>query len=206
MTTNTSRSSRAPRRRASSTNTTAAASTPSPTKRPWVGIGPRDGYTGVRIARAEASGPVLSARCTMLTLSASRGVSMSTEIVVGVLAFLGAGAGAALAYVATRSATKAEREARRREEWGRRFTASLEAITSSDARRRATGRALLVELMRSELATDDDRRDAAAVLTAAATHTDDADLRRIVPTIDNLDDVEIVRDTGDVEPDEEDER
>jgi len=60
--------------------------------------------------------------------------------------------------------------------------------------------------MRSELATDDDRRDAAAVLTAAATHTDDADLRRIVPTIEDLDDVEIVLDTGDVEPDEEDER
>ena len=130
---------------------------------------------------------------------------MSTDIVVGVLAFVGAGAGAALAYVATRSATKAEREARRREEWGRRFTASLEAITSSDPRRRATGRALLVELMRSELATDDDRRDAAAVLTAAATHTDDADLRLIVPTIDNLDDVDIVRETGDVEPDEPDE-
>jgi len=141
----------------------------------------------------------------MLTLSALRGVSMSTDIVVGVLAFVGAAAGAALAYVATRSATKAEREARRREEWGRRFTASLEAITSSDPRRRATGRALLVELMRSELATDDDRRDASAVLTAAATHTDDADLRLIVPTIDNLDDVDIVRETGDVEPDEPDE-
>jgi hypothetical protein len=131
---------------------------------------------------------------------------MSTDIVVGVLAFVGAGAGAALAFLATRSATKAERESRRREEWGRRFTASLEAITSSDARRRATGRALLVELMRSELATDDDRRDAAAVLSAAATHTNDSDLRLIVPMVDDLDDLEIVRDTGDVEADEEDDR
>ena len=131
---------------------------------------------------------------------------MSTDIVVGVLAFVGAGAGAALAFLATRSATKAERAARRREEWGRRFTASLEAITSSDARRRATGRALLVELMRSELATDDDRRDAAAVLTSAATHTKDSDLRLIVPMVDDLDDVEIVRETGDVEVDEEDDR
>jgi hypothetical protein len=131
---------------------------------------------------------------------------MSTDIVVGVLAFVGAAAGAALAFLATRSATKAEREARRREEWGRRFTASLEAITSSDARRRATGRALLVELMRSELATDDDRRDAEAVLTAAATHTKDSDLRLIVPMVVDLDDVEIVRETGDVEVDEEDDR
>jgi hypothetical protein len=76
----------------------------------------------------------------MLTLSALRGVSMSTDIVVGVLAFVGAGAGAALAYVATRSATKAEREARRREEWGRGFTASLEAITSDRSHHRQSGR------------------------------------------------------------------
>jgi hypothetical protein len=60
--------------------------------------------------------------------------------------------------------------------------------------------------MRSELATDDDRRDAAAVLTAAATHTKDSDLRLIVPLVDDLDHVEIVRETGDLEVDEEDDR
>lgn len=120
---------------------------------------------------------------------------MTVEIVAGTLAFLGAGIGSALAYLATRGATKAERAARKREEWGRRFTASLEAITSADPRRRATGRALLVELMRSELATEDDRRDAAAVLDAAATHNPGGDLRLILPAGD-LDDVEIVRDTG----------
>jgi hypothetical protein len=120
---------------------------------------------------------------------------MTSEIVVGVFSFLGAGIGSALAYLGTRGATRAERTARRREEWGRRFTAALEAVTSEDARRRATGRALLVELMRSELATDDDRREAAAVLEAAATHDLRGDLRMAPPT-SNLDDVEIVRDTG----------
>jgi hypothetical protein len=123
------------------------------------------------------------------------GAHVGAEIVAGILAFFGAGIGSALAYLGTRGATKAEREARRREEWGRRFTAALEAITSSDLRRRATGRALLVELMRSELASDDDRREAAAVLDAAATHNPDGDLRRILPA-GNLDDVEIVRETG----------
>lgn len=100
-----------------------------------------------------------------------------------------------LVYLATRGATMAEREARRREEWGRRFTTSLEAITSSDPRRRATGRALLVELMRSELATADDRQDAAAVLDAAATHNRGGDLRLILPAA-SLDGVDIVRETG----------
>jgi hypothetical protein len=119
----------------------------------------------------------------------------STDVVVGVLAFLGAGIGSVLAYVGTRGATRAEREASRREEWGRRFTAALEAITSSDSRRRATGRALLVELMHSELATDDDRKAAAAVLEAAATHHAGGDLRLMLGT-GNLDDVQIVRDTG----------
>jgi hypothetical protein len=129
---------------------------------------------------------------------------VAAEIVVGILAFLGAGIGSTLAYLATRGATRAERESSRREEWGRRFTAALQAITSADPRRRATGRALLVELMRSELATEDDRRDAAAVLDAAATHNPAGDLRLILPA-GNLDDVEIVRETGDsAEPEGDD--
>lgn len=120
---------------------------------------------------------------------------MAAEIVYGILAFVGAGIGSGFGFWATRGATKAEREARRREEWGRRFTAALEAITSSDDRRRAAGRALLVELMRSELATETDRAEAAAVLDAAATHNPGGDLRVIVSP-GNLDDVDIVRDTG----------
>lgn len=130
---------------------------------------------------------------------------MATEIVVGVFAFLGAGVGSVLAYLASRSATSAARVASRREEWGRRFTAALQAVTSEDARRRATGRALLVELMRSELATEDDRREAAAVLEAAATHAPHGDLR-MVPPAGDLDDLEIVRDTGDSDDRDEEDR
>lgn len=70
--------------------------------------------------------------------------------------------------------------ARRREEWGRRFTTGLEAVTSSDPRRRATGRALLVQLIRSGLATAEDRRQAAAVLDAVATHNPGGDLRLVL--------------------------
>jgi len=131
-------------------------------------------------------------------------LSASVELANGLLAFIGAGIGSGLAYLATRSATRAEREARRREEWGRRFTAALDAITSAATRRRATGRALLVELMRSGLATDDDRKEAAAVLDAAATQHPGGDLRLILPA-GNLDDVEIVRDTGPRDQDEGDE-
>jgi len=130
---------------------------------------------------------------------------MTIELVDGVFAFLGAGIGSAIAYLGTRSATRAERTARRREEWGRRFTAALEAVTSEDARRRATGRALLVELMRSELATEDDRREAAAVLEAAATHDVRGDLR-MAPPAGDLDDLEIVRDTGGSDDQDEEDR
>lgn len=120
---------------------------------------------------------------------------MSVQIVSGLLAFVGAGLGSALAYIGTRGATKAERQARQREEWGRRFTSALEAINSTDHTSRATGRALLVELLNSPLATDDDRSAARAVLEAAATHSE-ANLRLLLPPGSNLDDVEVVRDTG----------
>jgi len=120
---------------------------------------------------------------------------MSVEIVSGVLAFCGAAVGSALAYLGTRAATKTEREARRREEWGRRFTSALEAVNSTDSTSRATGRALLVELLDSPLATEDDRRAARAVLEAAATHNE-ADLRLLLPPGSNLDDIDVVRDNG----------
>jgi hypothetical protein len=130
---------------------------------------------------------------------------MTSEVVVGVFSFLGAGIGSVLAYLGTRSATRAERTASRREEWGRRFTAALQALTSEDARRRATGRALLVALMRSELATEDDRREAAAVLEAAATHDLRGDLR-MAPPAGDLDDVEIVRENGSSDDQHEEDR
>jgi len=58
--------------------------------------------------------------------------------------------------------------------------------------------------MRSELATEDDRREAAAVLEAAATHDPRGDLR-IAPLSGSLDDVQLVRETsGGDSRDEED--
>ncbi len=75
---------------------------------------------------------------------------MAAEVLTGVLAFTGAGIGSTLGYVATRGAAKAERAARRREEWGRRFTIALEAYLSSDVGRRATGRTYLVESSSAE--------------------------------------------------------
>lgn len=115
-------------------------------------------------------------------------------LLAGFLAFFGAGLGSAFAFWASRGATRTEREARRREEWGRRFTTALEGITSPDPISRATGRALLEELLDSDLASADDRRAAGAVLTAIATHNA-RDHRRIAPSGD-LDDVQIVEDDG----------
>lgn len=119
------------------------------------------------------------------------------SILAGILAFIGAGCGSAFAFWAARGATRAEREARRREEWGRRFSIALDRITSADPISRATGRALLEELLGSALATDDDRQAAQAVLDAAATHSARGAL--VLPS-DDLDEVDVVRDTGSSDP------
>ncbi len=116
------------------------------------------------------------------------------DLLVGLLAFGGAVIGSAVGYAAARSAAKVERAARAREEWGRRFTAALEAATSADGRGRTVGRALMVELMRSELASEEDRREAAAVLGATAVDAPDARLRLVSP--DQLNEVEVVEDNG----------
>ncbi len=117
-----------------------------------------------------------------------------SHVLDALFAFLGAGVGSGVAYWGTRNRTQVERTARQREEWGRRFTSALEAINSTDHSSRATGRALLEELLTSPLATDDDRRAAQAVLAAAALH-DQANLRLLLPPGSNLDDVSLVRDT-----------
>ena len=119
------------------------------------------------------------------------------DLLVGLLAFGGAVVGSAVGYAAARGAAKVERAARAREEWGRRFTAALEAATSADGRGRAVGRALLVELMRSALASEQDRREASAVLQATAVDVPDARLRLVSP--DQLNEVEVVEDTGTAE-------
>jgi len=118
-----------------------------------------------------------------------------TEFLAALFAFLGAGVGSGLAFWTSRSQTSVEREARRREEWGRRFTTALDRATSPDPAARRAGRALLRALLASELATADDRLEAQRVLDAIATGDGGRDLRLLLPS-GNLDDVAIVRDTG----------
>jgi hypothetical protein len=126
--------------------------------------------------------------------------------ITGVLAFIGAGVGSALAYLGTRRAIEVERTARRREEWGRRFTAALQAVASSEPRRRGIGRDLLVVLMSSEMASEEDRRQAAAVLDAAATlDRRGSDLRELLPA-DELDQPDAVADNESAEHDERGDR
>ena len=121
------------------------------------------------------------------------------EVLTAVLAFAGAALGSAIAYRATLGATRVEHDARRREEWGRRFTAALTAVTSSDARQADLGQALLMELVRSDLATDEDRREARAVLEVIATHRAGVDLRLVVPP-EALESAVVVEDNGGDEP------
>jgi hypothetical protein len=116
-------------------------------------------------------------------------------VAAGILAFFGAGFGSAFAFWATHSATRAEREARRREEWGRRFTTALDRVTSNDPVTRVAGRALLEELVSSELASPDDIRAADAILTAIATYN--ARDHRRIEAPGELDSVDIVEENED---------
>jgi hypothetical protein len=111
------------------------------------------------------------------------------------LSFIGGGLGASLAYIAARSGTRQDETQGRREEWGRRFTAAIEALAADEHRKRALGRVLLVELLRSSLAGEDDRAIATGVLDADATYdrATGGDLRMIVPGSE-LDDTRVLQD------------
>lgn len=128
---------------------------------------------------------------------------MSVDVLTAILAFAGAALGSAVGYRAARGATRVERDARRREEWGRRFTAALTAVTSSEPTQVASGHALLLQLIRSDQATEEDRREARAVLEVIATHRAGVDLRLVVPP-EALDSAVLVEDNGVDEPPEGD--
>jgi hypothetical protein len=85
---------------------------------------------------------------------------------VGVIAFVGAVLGSALGYLGAARATRVERLARHREEWGRRFTLALDMCLSSNKRARQPGMDLLVLLSGSKLASDEERSYVDAVLAA----------------------------------------
>ncbi len=123
------------------------------------------------------------------------------ELLTAALAFAGAALGAGFGYRATLRATRVEHDARRREEWGRRFTAAMAAVTASHPRQVATGNALLRQLLRSDLATEEDRKEARAVLEVVATIQHGyGDLHLVLPP-EHLDEAEIVEDT-EMEPTE----
>lgn len=124
-----------------------------------------------------------------------------------VLAFLGGGGGAWLSYRAARRDTVARQEAERhdlsqretqgrREEWGRRFTAALDDIASNEFRRRELGRAVLVHLSGSELATVEEGDLAKVVLDTGARLEDDGDLLADPPEGIAMDDLVVEEDDG----------
>lgn len=88
---------------------------------------------------------------------AGRRVS-TTSWLVPVLAFLGGGLGGSLSFLAARAGNNQREMQGRREEWGRRFTAALTAVGDPDPRRRQLGRALLVRLAQSALASAEERQ------------------------------------------------
>lgn len=102
------------------------------------------------------------------------------------LAFVGAGLGSWVSYLASRrdvaqreqavAADMSQRvEQSNLEEWGRRFTAALAGVSSESVRQRALSRVLLVELGQSDLATSEERRLVLAVLDAGARIDGDGD-------------------------------
>lgn len=95
------------------------------------------------------------------------------------LAFVGAGLGSWVSYIAARrDVAQREQEALadvgqrveqgHLEEWGRRFTAALAGVSSDSPRQRALSRVLLVQLGQSALATDQEKALVLAVLDAGA--------------------------------------
>jgi hypothetical protein len=119
---------------------------------------------------------------------------------------VGAGLGASLSYFGARAgalasdrATDQREVAARREEWGRRFATALSLLGEPDQRERRIGRALLAQLLDSELATDEDRHTAAEILAAEALPEPMQAALRALPASPDLDDVQFVQDNDGVD-------
>lgn len=79
------------------------------------------------------------------------------------LAPVGTVVGAVLAFFGARAGVRSDREATgqrelaaRREEWGRRFSTALEYLGNERRQMRLVGHQMLIQLLRRELARDDD--------------------------------------------------
>lgn len=86
-----------------------------------------------------------------------------------VLSFVGGGLGGALGYFGARGGTKVAAAAGRRDAWNARYASAMADLGAVDPRRRSLGRTVLVQLLASSLATEDDRALARGVLEADAT-------------------------------------
>jgi len=102
--------------------------------------------------------------------------------------------------------TRQRRTADEREEWGRRFVAAILHLSASDYRSQRLGRTLVEQLLRSKLASEDDRRIAERLMAEDAlepTADDTHALAALFAAFDSgrnsigsltLDDIEIVED------------
>ena len=126
------------------------------------------------------------------------------EWVAPVASFAGAALGASLAYLGARTRTRQQDDQGRREEWGRRFTAALDAIGDPEPRRRQVGLLLLGKLARSGLASDEERQLAGDLLNEAARYQPGGADLRLIHAGPELDALRLVQDNGANEPGEND--
>lgn len=130
---------------------------------------------------------------------------MSTwEWIAPVTSFTGAALGASLSYLGLRIRTRQQDDQGRREEWGRRFSAALDAIGDPRPRRRHLGLLLLGKLARSDLASDEERQLASDLLNEAARYQPGGADLRLVHAGPELDALRLVQDNGADEPGEND--
>jgi hypothetical protein len=121
----------------------------------------------------------------------------SWEWAAPVLSFAGAALGASLSYLGTGAGLHQQDTQGRREEWGRRFTAALDAAGQHEPQRRLLGLLLLGKLAHSSLATDEERRLVDELLTDAARYDlSGADLHLVRPGAE-LDGLRLVEEDGD---------
>jgi len=120
----------------------------------------------------------------------------SWEWAAPVLSFAGAALGASLSYLASGAGMRQQETQGRREEWGRRFTAALDAAVHPEPQGRLLGLLLLGKLANSSLATDEERQLVDELLTDAARYdVGGADLRLVRPGTE-LDGLRLVEEDG----------
>jgi hypothetical protein len=127
---------------------------------------------------------------------------MTGEWLSPLLSFAGAALGAGLSYFGIRTGTRQQETQGRREEWGRRFTAALDAAGDTSAPRRRLGLLLLGKLARSSLASDEERQLADDLLDAAARYDPRGADLRLIRRGQGVDDLRIVQEDGASEPDQ----